>query len=310
MSSSFTVTNVSGTVGPRPGWSKGRSMTFTAVVTDAADLPDVYEHPAQAATKALAERRREMGSNGAEWYGLPYSVRDVEKAAFEILESGWAEGVEKMRKLERASAAFDFPPPVSIKRRQVWSDDGDDLDSDRYYAGRFEDMWRGAKRRVVMTQQVISLIVPWGGISNVSADELQYNGLAVMLLSDILEEAGYSTEIIGASGVTLGGPHVLRYVVAKRPGEPLQLDVIAATLAHPAVFRVFGISCNYHGTRRDMWTSGATDAPNDYLEIAADNGVIPRADVVMNNAYSEREAIDAVKKALEQLAQSGAIQTL
>lgn len=172
----------------------------------------------------------------AEWRGGLKSTAQLDA----LMMEGWREGGVKLSELASALTA-DIPASKSRRRRARWADDGDDLDVDKALAGDWDTAYRVCKREITSGSSTLELIVPWGGNCFATVDELFWGGAVAVVLTDILENAGYSVRLVSVCVdlVHCGGLQVSR-VVVKEAGEALRLDESASALCHAGVFRTLG----------------------------------------------------------------------
>lgn len=175
-------------------------------------------------------------SKDAAWNGG--TVEQVTNA----LHFGWPEGLCRVQELSRELSKL-VTPPVSYRRRQRWSDDGDEPSWEREQHGH-DQIWRTSKRQSQRGPATVELLVPWGGPGGLSSDALMWNGVVLSVLADILENAGYR---VGASLISATIWHhstfqMVQQVIVKEPQQPLDLASIVPLVAHPGSRRIFGIA--------------------------------------------------------------------
>lgn len=165
------------------------------------------------------------------------------KAFRDLVNGGWREGAARMRE---AIGQLSVPAVRSIKRRQVWREDGDEVDMGRVYAGELETAWRGTVRREVSSIFHVRITINTSAAARREADTLFWRGACACLLVDALEKAGYRAEVIayhqGRDVYGMGNPDHLISAPLKSSEEPLDIDRMAACTAHAAMLRcaVFG----------------------------------------------------------------------
>lgn len=198
-----------------------------------ADMPKVNKYQFKDTTSR-------MKGELSDWYGEEVnSLSDAEK----LVAEGWREGADKaLAMVEEVYANCKLPEPKDVRRQQVWADDGDDLDYDRLMSGEIETMWRTTKSNGKGFNPHATLMVSWGGNANISAEALFWSGAVAIILSDLLEDSGYRTEIVGG----MGGFHratkqyTISSVCVKELNEPLRTDAVAGALCSAGVFRTVG----------------------------------------------------------------------
>jgi hypothetical protein len=172
---------------------------------------------------------------GKYWYGGITSIAD----ATSILTTGWADGAARAMELKETLEA-EVPKARSRKRRKVWSGEGD-LDVDRAINGDWDTAYRTTMREEVVGSQVcVCLVAAWGGNCEKTAEQLFWSGACMLVLSDVLEGAGYSTRLDAVSKSRHHGNIALNIITMKDYGEPLRVDSLAGVVCHAGIFRSFG----------------------------------------------------------------------
>lgn len=154
-------------------------------------------------------------------------------------EAGWPEGVRKVREALRD---IHVPAAMTVRRRAQWADDGDELAMERIYQGQPESAWRRIAPRTVAGPRHVRIRVDVSASAATPANAFFWPGAAALALSDALENAGYSTEILacasthGAYEGSNRDAHV--EVKVKDHRERLNLSRLAAILCHVGTLRV------------------------------------------------------------------------
>ena len=93
---------------------------------------------------------------------------------------------------------MELPIPESIRRRKVWKDDtGDSIDIHRLYAG--VPYWRDiAGRQAQGGCPIVTVIANVGSPWHLDPEQIMWRGIAAILITDILEDAGYRVELWAA----------------------------------------------------------------------------------------------------------------
>lgn len=185
------------------------------------------------------------------WYGGLSRFDDVTS----MLTNGWPEGAERITKAA-GDLARVLPRIKDRKRRLTRGETGDDLIIDAALQGNWDRAWTRSVRTWTDGPTSIDVYAEFGGNADRSANELFWAGASAVIISDLLEAAGYATRIIGVSlnisdgsidGRTGGTARQYAQILLKDSDEPLRRDVVAAVLCHAAVFRSYGfrmLSCN------------------------------------------------------------------
>ena len=203
------------------------------------EFTKAFEVPVYRANEGCkVDRLREMSlSGGDDYYG---GITTLDQAT-QLLQGGWQNGAERLQRLRDELT----PPTVrSRKRRQTWSEEGDDLSVDRALVGSWDNAWRTARKQWTNQTQNIDLYAVFGGAWFLTAEQLFWQGATVVVIADLLEAAGYCVRIIGSSLARPTNPTEREIccttVVVKDYSEPMRLDMIASVLCHSGVFRSYG----------------------------------------------------------------------
>lgn len=141
------------------------------------------------------------------WEGMTEPLSFEQVKAFML--GGWPEGAETIK---TTMQAVEPPPAMDIRRKLVWTGEGDDLSTDRLYAGAFDSAWRTTKKRVSYAPQKIRIVVDLGSFCTacgtvghnaryLNASSLFWRGAAAASLCDNLEAAGYQVEIVACAAI-------------------------------------------------------------------------------------------------------------
>ena len=155
-----------------------------------------------------------------------------------IASAQWPEGAAMVRSL--ADSLLDIAPPVNVKRRRVWADQGDSFDLHRAYSGRLDAAWQRTKRQSARAPRPVRIVLDANHTFRADAANLQWAGAAVVALSDLLTESGYSPEIILGFSHIAASPERERVqctLQVKSPLMPLDINALAATVALPGFVR-------------------------------------------------------------------------
>lgn len=141
-------------------------------------------------------------------------------------ESYWKEGWDVFCELKKLLEKVEFPQPKSLKRELIWSEeDGFELDLDRLQRDR--PYWRSSRRHHrpgPINITIVSNITCHGGIEPM---DVLWRGAAMIVLTEILEQAGYRVEMLLAhhsSGAFYDGTlRKLTVMRLKRPQEPIDV---------------------------------------------------------------------------------------
>jgi hypothetical protein len=251
--------------------------------------------------KALSPRfyQDTQGSyNDAEWYGVRRENKLGEQAGMTVarlVRDGWPEGV---RLMEQVQSQIAPPQARSIRRRAQWSDQGDDLNLQRLYAGNIDRMWHMTTKQISTGPSRIRIIVDSIAPAVEEADRMRWRGVAALKLADILTSAGYTVQVESAfTGYGGGdnprvqsGKRTLR-VIVKPYSAPLDLNSLAATTALPGFFRALG----------HAWAGGSMSVPQLKASDVTDESDKAMGVIISQQVLDAKSATDCVNKTVEQL---------
>lgn len=170
--------------------------TETRVFDSAASL---VEHALEASPEGARCRQQLDGGAGFDSYlgeskfiGRRFrSLKETEVAAL----GRWEEGIALVESMaEELRQALKVAPPKSRRRRTQFSDvDGVELDLDRLRSG--QDFWRTTRREVTSSPANLTLSVDVAANGNRAPEEIIWRGVAAIVLTEMLEQAGYRVEL-------------------------------------------------------------------------------------------------------------------
>lgn len=235
-------------------------------------------------------------SRSMEWYGAP----TPEEAAQRVL-TGWPEGASK---LQEALAQIDVPTPVSLRRKLHRSDQGDELDIHSVNRGDLDHAWTSRKRKHTRSRMTVRIVAQTNLLAEVSAEELFWRGAAAVKLADMLTNAGYSVEIIGAlASHTIVGMDgdLLATFPLKTAEQPLDIEALAGVLCNAGFHRIWGFRYYYAVARGRHSSPGAARSDrngnvmkrNDFAADGTQTFIIPYT--TMSRDAAQHWLEDAVK---------------
>lgn len=287
----------------RPAAAHAREHPEFARITDFREFPDIasYHHYAMVPSRELKVNARSRDDvldaknyAGAEWYGVAGGV----DAVLDLLRTGgWPDGA---RIVEDLATYIDVPPPISIRRRRIRSDQGDTLDIHSVLSGNLSRAWEKPLRRAGLGNQNITLIASMQGLAHLSARTYLWRGAACLALCDLLTTAGYNVEILAEYRTDAMG--ITHRIKVKDGKVPVDVASLASCVCLAGFKRVLGFCALLHhlddygeARRAGQWQSlpAKERAPN---EIAGFDDF---------DSHSEAElrtlAKDTVVKALERV---------
>lgn len=291
---------------------------FGVTVMDAEDYPlmkqskppvynvDIHREESRTieAQLASAMRRRQVGEPDT-WFGPDVaSWAD----AVGLLERGWESGARKTTEL-----AIELSGKVraheGFRRRLRRADEGDELNADAALRGDWDTAWLSMhKRRVNGASNIVTLGCAFGANAIYDAESIFWCGAQMLVIADLLENAGYQTEIVGLLNIRHGKHmqgkpndhkshecHYLHAVYVKRAGEPLRPDLLASLFANAGLFRTFTFDAILKSHCFVQYGMGSANNSVGQLEMQAKKahaaGMLPEVDVVVGSAFTRDAAV-------------------
>ncbi len=277
---------------------------------DVEDVPKLWDlcKPSTANKLVWAEVKRQyddMLTRKDLWMG------SISKADLnQLVSQGWAEGARKALALVE-SFKDSLPAPTSRKRRAQWSDQGDDVEMQRVYSGHLDTAWRRTVRVDTIAPQIVSIALPWAHSAMWGASALFWGGAAVLAITDLLEDAGYSVNLVALNCVQADISQDwldITQVNIKRAGEPLRPDSVAAMFCHAGTYRYYGIQSCCEGPGRISMGMGIPANVRNSVDKAVQAGVLEDVQIAYSGIYSERQARQAIEGMIKQI-ESGTFQS-
>jgi hypothetical protein len=210
-----------------------------------------------------------------DWYGPDKCSAAV--AANRAL-TGWPEGAKQA--LERLSH-IQVQTPVSVKRRAVRADQGDELDIHAVYRGDLDHAWTTRRRRNARGPRIVRIIAQFNLTGRVAAESLFWRGAAVIKLADILTEAGYNVEITAAMAsieVDQTSANWLITFPLKLAQSPLDVDALAGVVCNAGFHRTYGFRAYLARWPKVRNNNAGSDHSDE------GGKVIPASDIGQDNA--------------------------
>lgn len=194
--------------------------------------------PALPRSKEAADYWR--GYAADDWMGLEkVDLKGNESAAvatMRLCREGWTRGAAMLAaKQER----MEVPTIKSIQRRGVWSEQGDEVDMQRVWAGDLDRAWRSTRRLPSRGPTKVRIVIDALASGSVDAEEMAMRGASAILLCDALTSAGYAVEMRSAWQGRRDTQYFLS-VTVKSFSCPVDIGSLAATIGLPAFFRALG----------------------------------------------------------------------
>lgn len=192
-------------------------------------------------TDALKMQDRRTGADAEKWFGPGIrSLADLQRVAKE----GWTDGLRRIN--DAVGAVGGDIVPVSLKRKIVRGDAGDNYDIHRANCGGLDRAWDSRKRQMrVAGGAQMTIAVAIGQYGGDDAMELFWRGAAAVRLADLFTTAGYQVQVVAyvASHNMYDGPirTSLSLVEVKPASAPLDMTALATVVALSGVRRHYGL---------------------------------------------------------------------
>jgi hypothetical protein len=189
-----------------------------------------------AADRAFQAGRRQRTDTelrkDAEWVGRRFDGWDDVKAK---VGAYWAEGLDIVQEmLFELRDSCGSARPKSRKRRARWSaDDGDEVDLDRLRSG--QEPWRRMAREQMTAPQNLVLVFNLSTSASRDAADVLWRGAAAIILSDLLETAGFRVELWACNyvknGYTIPKENAFQAVKLKASESPVDIASLTNGIA-------------------------------------------------------------------------------
>lgn len=160
--------------------------------------------------------------------------------AVSLVETGWAEGAKKVAAWSGKLSCF-LDVARAVKARQfAWEVSGDYVDVGKYLTGEPECFGAEVDNGETVSSRVVSIRLNNCVSGGLQADAIVARGVAVLVAVDLLESCGRRCEVIVSQATDTHDLHAECNIVVKRASEPVDLDRLAYSVAHPGFFRRLG----------------------------------------------------------------------
>jgi hypothetical protein len=220
--------------------------------------------------------------------------------ANELANRGWSAGLAKMA---RVRDLVDLPDQSdrSIQAQAFYSDEGDEVDIDRYLDGEPECMIQFTPELTPSYGRVAKIIVNMAASCGVDAATQYHRGAAACILIDALESAGVRCEVWCLPFCSREGrDRFVSKILVKRPDQHVEPDRMAYMLAHPAVMRRFGFRLlEQQGRPWVKWTKDGYGHPMDLPRSETEEDGTIYFDRQYGGYGNERDMIRSVNELLK-----------
>jgi hypothetical protein len=189
---------------------------------------------------AISYARNLVNRDPSNWLGAP----DV-KSVYRILDSGWPEGLRRVRE---ALGKLAVPPLPSVRRAKARADFGDEVDMQRVWSGDLNRAWATTRRKFDPRRkaaQTVTILCRLGGNCHLRADRLFWQGACAVALIDALKRSNRSVKLVAfmhsraVDAATQTTEHLLELPILEA-GQQADLEKLAAVLCLAGFFRTEG----------------------------------------------------------------------
>lgn len=228
------------------------------------------------------------------WYGF-----NTEEELLSTINAGWEEGVKKAMAMKNLLQK-DIPP-VGIKRKRRNSNEGEEINLEKYIDQEFDSMFVSNERVLaIKPNSPLTINVSIGGHCGRPASDFFWKGAVATILCDLLEESGYRVKLKGhnySCDTYVSDPNnsytdLYFETTLKDFNDPLNFERLVTTTAMGGFFRWYGF--------KTIWSlpiqaTGSLGTPQETLPEDV------KADILVSNIYSSMEAIVFIERIIDKL---------
>lgn len=247
--------------------------------------------------KRLQKTQWKCISPGSSW-GDVSSLSEVEQ----LFSNGWDAGAVKARTESASFPVSDLTlEALVMRRRRVYRDAGDTVRVESALAGDWDRAFETRAKRQSSAPSALSICCAFGGAGVVSHDEFFWNGVQMIVLTDLLEGQGWRVELRAVKvNQYVDSTHV-QDITVKSSDQPLRQDLAMALFGHAGVYRVYGWAGNLHSVFTVPHNLGrilVDDKLVKALGSASDAGLVHPASLVVPQAYNRDAVMQNIRAAL------------
>ena len=237
-------------------------------------------------------------SEAESWLGAP----DV-KTLNERLRKGWADGVARLSEI----STKELGSPMSVRRRRVKADQGDEVDMQAVWRGDLSRSWSKARRANRVGSRSVSIIINIGDNCGRDSSQLFWRGASALKVAEQLSQAGYNVALYGVAACqgidTSGKQKVAQFVEIKSEDAPLDMDKLAALTAMSGFFRTsLFVGICYATSKADRNTDdGLGRNWHEGIEQCLKTLPIPQNAIIQDPVLSKESAEQWIDKVLTQI---------
>lgn len=232
------------------------------------------------------------------WVGRKIADRDE---LLRFASQVWHDGMDMLDAAKSRVSAATMPEPKTRRRRARFDEfDGDDICLDRLRDGA--PFWRTTSREFSNGASVITLAVGIGASGAVSADAIIWRGIAAIVLTELLEAAGYRVAIVGFDAsidAFEDGSDTFVSVDMKDASDPLDVVTLVNSLSSWA-FRTVGLGAlglSFEGREHSPGYGRSCGIKLDrFATLYGQN-----ADVMIDHVWDEFAAVELIESTLAKL---------
>jgi hypothetical protein len=166
---------------------QGHAMVFDGPI-------DLVESATKATDAADCPNRFKEGVGGTSHPGRPAKGKPL-REMLQFLKTPWKEAMDRVDYVQAEVKKVSMPTPVDMRRRPRWSETDGEVDVDRALNGD-PDLYREIKRQRRVGPTHIALVTNLDAPYSCNESGLFYRSTACIAATDILEDLGYSVEIV------------------------------------------------------------------------------------------------------------------
>lgn len=181
-----------------------------------------------------------------------------------LVEQGWPEGVELIRK---NLGELKVPQLPSMRREKTRADFGDEVDMQRVWSGDLGRAWATTKRRIDPKRnkpaQTVTLFVRIGGDAHCQPEHLFWQGAAAVAVAEAMRKSGRACRVRAFEFAHSYGRQFVKGLVdltLVEPGQQPNLEMLAVVMCHAGYFRTEIFKANANIPTPGMINFGTTDS--------------------------------------------------
>lgn len=267
---------------------------------------NVPVNPVNARYCTEANLRANSRSERAGWLGTMDGASST-AASFDVardrVQKGWPAGAQRVNE---NLAQLDIAAPMSVRRKLVRADQGDELDIHAVNRGDLGTAWTSRKRKHSAAKLTVRLVVQTNLLARMSAEGLFWRGATAVKFIDILTEAGYNVEVVGVCASVSVTGHRGTFCASfplKGAAEPLDVEMMAGVVCNAGFHRIFGFRAYVATATAQSRFGAATSCTNgnvvEEAQFDADGVRTFRVPYAVDSKYAAEQWLAANVAALD-----------